>query len=257
MRRREQANSYESIRKSLTALTLALAPLLVSHAAEARPAEIKPPPGAVPEQGQAPATGQPAPSDPQNPPEMPAPQDLQCAPGGEAAVCDPQHPGNEEGQQPNNTPGDAWFKDMATQMFELQESLKGLSNWSQGRAPYIEYYTQWLLAMTQQYYALGFYPSGVPRTYSYGRMTRADFNYYFYYWLRPVYYNLLYSSANYYSFHRGGPDYYIYQKSLYDVAHNYHDLVACNYGFNADDKGAREDMEAGKSEAKAGVRLRR
>ena len=43
-------------------------------------------------------------------------------------------------------------------------------------------------------------------------------------------------------------------KRLGYVAESYHPLVLCNYGFNGDDEGSREDLAARNAEERAGIR---
>lgn len=225
--------------------------------AHARPEPI-PPPTEDPEPEESPGTGQDAPVDPEDPEPIPPPEGLDCIAedGGEEedqSDCDPDHPGNPDGDHPGNTPSSAWYDDMAMRMYYLQEDLEQMSAWADSHSLYIYYYSMWMMSVVQQYYAVGFYPSGDPREYPYGYMTRGDFNYYLYYWVRPIYYSLLYYSAQYYNSHLGEPQIPEYQQLLSNVASSYHPLVACNYGFNGDDTGAREDTSAYEREADAGI----
>lgn len=232
-------------------------PLLLGAVAEARPAPIPPPPGLRPDPGAAPATGQSAPADPADPPLIPPPQGLACTEGVDQSVCDPSHPGGPGGALPGNTPPPGWFDDMATWMFGLQESLDGLSDFGeQQQAPLIDYYATWLMSVTQQYYALAFLPDAHPRPYGFGPMTRGDFNYYYYYWVRPIYFSLLHYATDYYAAHLGSPGIGAYENLIGSVAWNYHALVRCNYGLDGDDAGAREDLSAEDLERTAGVKLR-
>lgn len=228
-------------------------PLLAGTAAHARPEPIPPPPGTPPPQGASPATGQPAPADPGDPPIIPPPEGLACIEGPDQSVCDPGHPGGAKGELPSNTPPSPWFDDMASWMFGLQESLDDLSDFGQQHSPLIDYYATWLMSVTQQYYALAFLPEAVPRSYPFGTMTRGDFNYYYYYWVRPIYYSLLYYAAGFYEAHVGGHYVPTYVSLLSSVSWNYHALVRCNYGLDGDDKGAREDLAVRELEASAGL----
>jgi len=236
------------------ASALAVALLALGATVAARPAPIPPPPGLEPEMGESPATGQPAPSDPEVPPEIPEPQGMACVEGQDQSICDPNHPGGPQGQMPGNEPGDAWFQDMAMQMYGMQQALQDMAAWSQGQASTIHYFSEWLLSVTRQYYAMGYTPSGQPRMYPFGRMTRGDFNYIMYYWIKPLYFNLLYQGAQFYTAHASMAELAPYKQKLYQVAVSYHRLMACNYGLNGADKGARQDMEARESELAAGMR---
>jgi hypothetical protein len=84
-------------------------------------------------------------------------------------------------------------------------------------------------------------------------MTRGDYNYYFYYWVRPIYFSLLYYSTQYYESHRGDSQIPYYKDMLYKVSSSYHPLVLCNYGFNGNDMGSREDLRAKRAEDRAGL----
>jgi hypothetical protein len=235
-------------RIGLILLSLAALPI-----AGARPGRIKPPPGAVPATAESPATAQPAPQDPQDPPPLPQPTGKACTQGQDQSDCDPNHPGDAAGRRPGNTPGDAWYRDMAKQMFELQEALDPVIAWSSKEAPQMAYFAEWMQSLVQQYHELGFHPNNNPREHAHGRMTRGDFNYILVYWVQPVYYNVLYSASDYYRAHAGSPEISEYRRMLDPVMSNYHDLVRCNYGFNGNDKGALEDSEAYPVESSAGL----
>lgn len=225
--------------------------LLAHDSADARPEPI-PKPVASPDVGESPGTGQQAPDDPEEPELIPPPEGLQCSAADED-VCDPDHPGNAAGKQPNNEPPPSWYDDMAEQMYNLQESLDDMSKWGADHDPYIEYYALWMRSVVQQYYALGYDYSGKPHDYDYGPMTRGDYNYYYYYWVRPIYLTMLHYCGYYYESHWQSPDLYRYQTMLGEVVDSYHALVKCNYGFNGDDEGAREDLYAQMAERNAGL----
>lgn len=226
---------------------------MAATTAHARPEPIQPP-VEEPAPEESPGTGQDAPEDPADPPPIEPPGGLACTAAANQSDCDPAHPGGPEGKRPGNKPPRGWYKDMAKQMYELQGDLQQLSTWGKSHDPLVHYYATWMTSVVQQYYALGFHANGSPRSYSYGPMTRGDFNYYYYYWVQPIYYSLLYYSAQYYSAHTSSPQIPYYRSYLSNVASSYHDLVACNYGFNGDDEGAREDMKAKRREAQAGLR---
>ncbi|HLT39070.1 MAG TPA: hypothetical protein VK034_22455 [Enhygromyxa sp.] len=230
------------------ALTLGL--FALSTAADARPEPI-PKPVEKPEPGESPGTGQDAPEDPDDPPRIEPPEGLDCIEGDDQSDCDPDHEGDDHGRRPGNKPGDAWYRDMAEQMYNLQESLDDMADWGADHDPYVEYYAVWMRSVVQQYYALG-YDKGKPRKYSHGRMTRGDFNYYYYYWVRPIYFTMLHYSAYYYKSHIRSSDVEIYREVLHEVVESYHGLVLCNYGFNGDDEDAREDLRAQLAEQAAG-----
>lgn len=230
-------------------------PVLVASAAQARPEPIPQPPGERPPPGASPGTGQPAPADPADPTVIPPPQGLACIEGADQTVCDPSHPGGPQGAVPGNEPQRPWFDDMATWMFGMQESLGDLSAFGQEHSPLIDYYATWLTSVTQQYYALAYLPDASPRPYGFGPMTRGDFNYYYYYWVRPIYFSLLHYAAEYYVEHAGSTEIGAYEGLIGSVAWNYHALVRCNYGLDGDDKAAREDVSGEDLERTAGVKL--
>ncbi|HWN66554.1 MAG TPA: hypothetical protein VNM90_02880 [Haliangium sp.] len=229
---------------------LALGLLAHGTNALARPAPI-PKPVEEPEPEESPGTGQDAPQDPEEPPLIEPPEGIACNEEGDDEDCDPGHPADKH---PGNKPQPAWYSDMAYRMYELQESLEEMSAWASGEDSYIYYYSTWMKSVAQQYYALGYDDDGEPREYPYGKMTRGDYNYVYYYWVRPIYYSLMYYSAQYYEVHKYEPQIGEYKKRLGYVADSYHPLVLCNYGFNGDDKGSREDLAAKKAEGRAGIR---
>lgn len=246
--------AIHKIRMFTGAAIMTLRWLAISAPAHARPEPI-PRPVAQPAAGISPGTGQEAPEDPEDPPPIiQPPAGLDCIAGMDQSVCDPGHAGDDAGKRPGNTPPDAWYDDMALQMYNLQEGLDDMADWGARHDPYIGYYATWMKSVVQQYYAVGYGPGGKPRHYSYGRMTRGDFNYHYYYWVRPIYYSLLYYSVSYYETYYGRPEIYEYQNKLSHVVASYHGLVLCNYGFNGDDAESREDLTAYAVEDAAGVR---
>lgn len=251
----ENTQASASARRNRAFLGAGLFSVLLAFGAavHARPDPIKPPPGATPPPSASPATGQPPPNDPQDPPPMPAPNGLPCTTGTDQRDCDPGHPGSPEGKRPGNTPPPAWFRDMAGRMFDLQESLEDMSEWARVNDPTVYYFSTWLMSVTQQYYALAYTPDGSPRPYAFGQMTRGDFNQIYYYWVRPIYFSLMDHAALYFQSHAAS-ELGDYPDLISDVLSSYHPLVLCNYGFNGDDAGAREDLEAKTVEAKAGAR---
>lgn len=217
--------------------------------AHARTEQI-PPPVETPEPGDSPGTGEPAPTDPTEPEVIPPPGDLGCIEGADQSICDPGHP---DDQPPGNTPSPEWFNDMSARMYYLQESLHDLATWASGQDLYIYYYSTWMKSVVQQYYALAYDAPGEPHQYPYGPMTRGDFNYVYFYWVRVIYFSLLHYSAEYHDSHQGSPQIPQYRALLGNVSATYHPLVLCNYGFNGDDQGAREDLTARAAEAAAGL----
>ena len=68
-------------------------------------------------------------------------------------------------------------------------------------------------------------------------------------WLKSVvqqYYGLGYGPG-------GGPQIPNYRDMLQGVSSSYHSLGLCNYGFNGNDDGAREDLRAQAAEERAGL----
>jgi hypothetical protein len=237
-----------------TPAVLTLGLFALGTAAHARPEPI-PKPVEEPEPEESPGTGQDAPEDPEDPEIIPPPEGMDCIDEDDQSDCDPDHAGDAAGKHPGNTPPDAWYDDMAEQMYNLQEGLEDMADWGAEHDPYVGYYAVWMKSVVQQYYALGYADKGEPREYSYGRMTRGDFNYYYYYWVRPTYFSLLHYSAQYYESHRYGPGIYEYQFLMYEVASSYRGMVLCNYGFNGEDDESREDLQAELAQERAGVPL--
>jgi hypothetical protein len=232
-----------------TGAVLTIGLLALSTTADARPEPI-PKPVEEPEDEESPATGQEAPDDPEEPEVIEPPEGLDCVDGEDQSDCDPEHEGSDDGKRPGNNPPDVWYDDMAEQMYDLQESLDDMADWGMKHDTHVGYYATWMKSVVQQYYALGYGPSGKPRSYSHGRMTRGDYNYYYYYWVRPIYYSMLYYAAEYYESHTEVSE---YETLMYEVARSYRSMVRCNYGFNGDDADAREDLFMQKAEQRAGV----
>ena len=230
-------------------VVLASGLLALATDAHARPEQI-PMPVEEPEPGESPGTEEPPPEDPEEPPLIEPPAGLACVEEDDQSVCDPDHPADKP---PGNTPSKAWFNDMSFRMYELQESLDDMASWASGQDVYIYYYSTWMKSVVQQYYALAYDAPGKPHQYPYGPMTRGDFNYVYYYWVRVIYFSLLHYSVEYYDRHQGSPQIPQYLDRLGDVSSTYHPLVLCNYGFNGDDQGAREDLTARAAEARAGL----
>jgi hypothetical protein len=228
---------------------LSLGLLALGTEAHARSKPI-PKPVEEPEPEESPGTGQAAPEDPEAPPPIEPPEGMACSEDDDESDCDPGHPGDKH---PGNKPKPEWYSDMAYRMYEMQESLEEMSVWASGEDQYIYYYATWMKVVVQQYYALAYDAHGQPREYPYGKMTRGDYNYVYYYWVRPIYFSLIYYSAQYYESHRYEPQIGEYKERLGDVADSYRPLVLCNYGFNGDDEGSREDMAAKQAEARAGI----
>lgn len=77
-----------------------------------------------------------------------------------------------------------------------------MSEWARVNDRHVYYFSTWLMSVTQQYHALAYTPDGPPRSYTFGQMTRGDFNQIYCYRVRPVYFNLIAHAAMYYQSHR-------------------------------------------------------
>jgi hypothetical protein len=200
-------------------------------------ADVPPPPGA-PGPDESPATGQQAPGS------LPPPV------GHDTAV---EHPDPRVG----NDLSDEWFSAMHGEIYYAQQYTRDLKNWAYDYHPQIYFYASWLDYLYDQYYYAHYDDRGQPRSYGYGRPTRGDFNYAYYYWIRPVYKQILSYSASYYDTYRynsgHGHKFYAYKRSLKKVMDRYHSFVRCNYGFNGNDSQAQDDTELLELEAATGV----
>jgi hypothetical protein len=223
------------MKKSLSIATLAATVLLMASSAFA---QVPPPPGNAPGVGESPGTGQ------NEPAPLPSPI------GRNTSV---RHPDWRVG----NSLGDDWYPAMHGDIYFFQEQVKKLMDWSKDYHHGIYHKAHWLNFLIEKYYFSCYDQHGKARWYNYGRCTRGDFNYYYFYWIRPVYYNLLRQSADYYREykHKHSHAHKVreYKGYIKEVVYKYHRFTKCNYGFNGDDNRAQDDVEAGSFEDDLGV----
>jgi hypothetical protein len=225
------------MKKSLSLASLAATVLMMASTALA---QVPPPPGAAPGANESPATGQ---ND-----QAPLPQPT----GRNTSV---RHPDWRVG----NALTDDWFTAMHGDIYYMQQHVQQLKSWAHNYNHQIYRHADWLNYLLTQYYEKHYDQHGRPRWYHYGRSTRGDFNYEYYYWLRPVYRRLLCHAAEYYREyrHRNGHAHKVreYRGYMREVVYKYHRLTKCNYGFNGDDNRAQDDSEVAAEEDDLGAEL--
>jgi hypothetical protein len=252
--------------------------LLASSVASAQvPTPLGPPPG----QGQSPGTGglpqippPPGSVTPGQPPSVPPGiGNLPSIPPPGNRPSDPHHPDPHV----NNYPSDSWYQDMYNRIY--------YSNYFYAQVEYVsynEYYqtgdydayniyviSSYLRYLMQEYYWNAYDQYGHAKYYSWGRATRGDFYYGYYFWIK-VLHNYLYEYAyKYYSKHYNwsGYDYYVdyvdqykvkhHEKHnyFYEAARSYHELALCNDGFDGVDPQALDDTAAYSNEQAAGFNI--
>ncbi len=112
-----------------------------------------------------------------------------------------------------------------------------MATWASGHDLYIYYFSTWMKSVVQQYYRTRLRRPRHTAPVPVRPDDPGDFNYVYYYWVRVIYFSLLYYSAEYYDRHQDSPQIPQYIYLLGNVSSTYHPLVLCNYGFNGDDQG--------------------
>jgi hypothetical protein len=153
-------------------------------------------------------------------------------PGG-CPTSDPTHP---------NDPPQTWFNEMHTQLSLLERAAHGLEGYGMGS------YVSRLVYVIDTFYGYAYDDFGRPRFYpSFGGYpTRGDFNFLFYFWIRPIVFDVFYYGVNY-------VQYGSYIQAINDFDDAYHGLTQCMYGAKAGDPTAFDDLEAQAAERAAGV----
>lgn len=241
-----------SIALALGATSLATLP------AGARPGPIPPPPGECTLEDQCPSAGF-RPADPGDPPPLPPPTGKPCRIEPDQLICDPGHaPDPTTGKVPDNNPGQPWRTDMSQQMRDLQTELDEVMDFSSRmQQPEMLFHAEWLQSVLQLSFWDMFSAFGVPKVYPFGAPTRGDFNYHYYHFMRPIYYNLIYRAQDFYSayeYYLSEAEYTEYVSVMSSLSETYHAFTRCQYGFNGADTEALEDSDAYSEEAKAGFR---
>ena len=142
-------------------------------------------------------------------------------------------------------------------IYYMQQHVKQLKDWSKDYHHNIHRYASWLNYVLDEYYFKHYDQYGKPRSYSYGTPTRGDFNYAYYYWVRPLYKKLISYAHDYYREYgyKNGRDHKVreYKVIIKEVVNKYHRLARCNYGVNGDDTRATDDNEVFAQEDDLGI----
>ena len=221
--------------KKLSIASLAATVLLMASTAFA---QVPPPPGAAPGANDSPATGQ---------------QDQSPLPTPSGKNTSVRHSDWRVG----NNLTDDWYESMHGDIYYFQQHIKQLKDWSKDYNYNVYKYASWISYILDESYYKHYDQHGRARWYSYGKPTRGDFNYAYYYWVRPLYKKLLWHSAEYYREHKhkNGHAHKVreYKGYIKEVVHKYHRFTKCNYGFNGDDARAADDTEVRADEQNLGA----
>jgi hypothetical protein len=157
----------------------------------------------------------------------------------------------------DNTPPESWYQDMHGAIYYGQQSTRDFKNWSYGKSSEIYKYAHKLDQYYDNYYWNAYGHDGRPTRYSWGYASRGDFNYGYYYYIRPIYVKVLYAAKAYYKSHYSNGysyEYNTYYKPLIQkFVYQYHYLTKCNYGKNGNDPKAADDTEVQGLEAELGL----
>jgi hypothetical protein len=149
-----------------------------------------------------------------------------------------------------NTPAPAWYNDMWTQIYYSNYYFSQLEYWAYNEYAsnhyyevYIVYiYAAYLRTLMDQYY-WNYYDQQGPKYFPWGWATRGDFNYGFYFWVLPVYHELLVYAYNYHSKYHPYPS-SPYYTHLRNAANQYHKFANCEGGADGADVYAQPDQDA-------------
>jgi hypothetical protein len=230
--------------------------------------------------------GAPAPGKTSNPPipprtePRPGPKDppAQTPPGSDKV---PAHdspkgrPSNPRHPDPNvgNRPPPGWYDDMYDQIYNTSYYFSQVEEWAYheySRTGYSEVYNVYIYASYMRYTMTAYfwnyfeYDSSQkiqPRYFPEwgGNATRGDFNYNYYYYVRPIYREFLRYSGEYYRGRSHENDYnhdYGYGRYTEKSEHSYsqyHSFSRCNNGKNGADPLAQDDTEVLAEEIAAGI----
>jgi hypothetical protein len=229
-------------------------------------ADVPPPVGPPPAQGQSPGTGGLPPIPPPSGPVTPG-QPPTTVPGSDQLPPIPppdNRPSNPQNPNPNvnNYPVYGWYGDMYQDIYYTSYYFQQVEYWAYNeyyRTGYKEVYDLYIYAgylrtaMTEYYWS--FYDEyHQPKQYGWGYGSRGDFNYGYEYWIRPLYFQFLNYGYKYY--HKYSKyknfDYKNYHNYMYYAGRYYHDYTRCNFGLDGNDTGAKDDTEAFSLEQAAG-----
>lgn len=201
---------------------------------------IPTPISSTPGQGQSPATGQTSVSSIPDPVGQPG---------------DAHHPLATVG----NRPPLLWFQNsFYPEVVALENAVSELYNWSYYNDAWsnMDTYAYWLWNTVYQIrtytYQSGYTPYFYPAWNYY--VTRGDLLYWNYYWVRPLYFQILREGATYNSYSTfDDPNHAIYLQKLIKLRNAYHRFVICIHGRNGSDAEAASDTETQSFENDAGI----
>jgi hypothetical protein len=231
-------------------------------------ADVPPPVGTPPGTGGSPGTGgmpglppipPPGTIQPGQPPATtPGSQNLPPIPPPDNRPSNPEYPDPSV----NNYPPDPWYGDMYNDIYYTNYYFWLVEYWAYNEyynTGYPEAYDVYIFAgyirtaMTEYYWSL-YDQYGHPRSFSWGRVTRGDFNYGFEWWIKPLYYQFLQYAYNYYYKYSNysGFDYAGYHDHVYKAGRQYHDFCRCNFAKDGSDPKGKDDTQAFPLEKAAG-----
>jgi hypothetical protein len=226
-------------------------------------ADVPPPVGPAPSDGGGGSVSAPSPSDlgssaPSTPPGI---GDLPPIPPPSNRASNPEHPDPSVG----NYPSDSWYQDMYDQIYDSSDYYSQLEDWAYQQyyqTGYVEIwnvyiYASYLRVYLNQYYWNSYGSSGSPLSFSWGHASRGDFNYGYFFYIRPVYQKLIEASGDYYSNYHTRSDFDARQYSghMKPAMVQYHRFTRCNFGKNGLDRQAKDDDALLPAERAAGVSL--
>jgi hypothetical protein len=248
-------------------------------------AQVAPPPGAPPGQGQSPGTGglppipPPGSVTPGQPPQTPPGiGNLPPLPGPGDRPSDEGYPDGTV----NNTPSDDWYQDMYNQIYYTNYyysqveyyAYNEYANTGDYDAYNVYAYASYLRYSMQEYYWASYDQYGKPKHFPWGHYgdgddyaSRGDFDYGYYYYIRPLYLKFYEYAYKYYSKHHNWSyyDYYVDYYDSHNVKHHdkhnymyessryYHKLTRCKGGHKGNDPQAKDDTVAYSTEQNAGI----
>ncbi|MFW7381076.1 MAG: hypothetical protein ACOH5I_19830 [Oligoflexus sp.] len=235
-----------TITKTLVSLSLAV--LLQSQfLAAAVPAPLDPPPGSTEDiDDEEPIDdAEPAPDDTETDIEQPADDtDSDISPDDPTAGAEPSGKDSaiDHPDELGNHPSKVWYQDMYKSLNDMKKSAYQMASYSKSYE--VSYYSDWLYQALDQYMNQTYvydYNQYYPRYYSKWKYyaTRGDHNYFYYYYVRPLYYQTLRELAK-----LPNSEAAIYQRYTRQFIKSYRYYTRCNYGHNGNDPRAAWDDEA-------------
>jgi hypothetical protein len=158
-----------------------------------------------------------------------------------------------------NRPPLPWFQNsFYPEVAALENAVTGVYNWAYYNDSFasISYYSGWLSSIMTNIrgvtYASGYDPIYYPAWGYY--VTRGDLLFYNYWWVRPLYFQILREAAIYNAnTYPGYPGRQEYLQALIRMKNAYHRFEICIHGRNGSDPDAADDDEVRSFEQDAGI----